>query len=516
MLCTNRLIRSVALLVCFLLSQPSEAQFSLAKIFGSGMVLQREQPIHIWGEGIPTQSVNGSLSTENQQTIVAADSLWHLVFKKQKANAVPQTIRITSNDVAIELTNILIGDVWISAGQSNMAFMLKNDQFARQTLSNAQRPNLRLLNWQAGLTTYNFPYKPAEISRLKPENFYSGSWQMADSLTARDFSAVAFYFGQMVQASTNIPLGLIHLAVGGSPCEAWMRAEAVKDDAELAKVFRGNWLKNNSLEPWCIERGHQNLDNLIHEKYELPNDSLGYNHPFKPSFLYQAGIEPLLNFPIKGIIWYQGESNSLSLGRVNQHEKLFPLLIQDWRKNWKQGDFPFYFCQLSSIGTEKGYQSQYWPEFRDSQRRMAATIPNVGMAVTSDYGHPSDVHPTNKKVVGERLARLALAETYHQKITASGPVFLKVKKKKNQFILTFQYTEKELKTADSQAIRGFELEDDFGKRAETQAMIKGKKIIIPSNQVTSYRRILYGWKPYPDANLTNSEGLPVSTFVVEL
>ncbi len=515
MLCTNKL-RSVALLVCLFLSQPSEAQFSLAKIFGSGMVLQREQLIHIWGKGIPAQSVTGRFSTENQKTTIASDSSWHLVFKKQKANAVPQTIRITSNEVAIELTNILIGDVWISAGQSNMAFMLKNDQFARQTLPHAQHPNLRLLNWQAGLTTYNSPYKPAEISRLKPENFYAGSWQMADSLTARDFSAVAFYFGQMVQASINIPIGLIHLAVGGSPCEAWMRAEAVKADAELAKVFRGNWLKNNSLEPWCIERGHQNLDNLINEKSELLNDSLGYNHPFKPTFLYQAGIEPLLNFPIKGVIWYQGESNSLSLGRVNQHEKLFPLLIKDWRKNWKQGDFPFYFCQLSSIGTEKGYKSQYWPEFRDSQRRIAATIPNVGMVVTSDYGHPSDVHPTNKKVIGERLARLALATTYRQKIAASGPVFLKVKKKTNQFILIFQYTEKELKTADNQAVRGFELEEASGKCTKVQAIIKGKTIIIPNNKSTTYRRLLYAWQPYTTANLINSEGLPASTFVVEL
>lgn len=515
MLCISKL-RLIALLVFFLISQTSEAQFSLAKVFGSGMVLQREQPIHVWGKGIPAQSVTGRFSAENQETTIASDSSWHLVFKKQKANLTPQKILISNGDTIIELTNILIGDVWISAGQSNMAFMLKNDQFARQTLHNAQHFNLRLLNWQAGVTTYNFPYKPAEISRLKPENFYAGSWQMADSLTTRDFSAVAFYFGQMVQASTNIPIGLIHLAVGGSPCEAWIRAEAVKDDAELAKIFRGNWLTNSNLEPWCVERGYQNLDNLIQKKYELLNDSLGYNHPFKPSFLYQAGIEPLLNFPIKGMIWYQGESNSLSLGRVNQHEKLFPLLIQDWRRNWKQGDFPFYFCQLSSIGTEKGYKSQYWPEFRDSQRRIAATIPHVGMAVTSDYGHPSDVHPTNKKVVGERLARLALAETYHQKIAASGPVFLKVKKKTNQFILTFQHTERGLKTADSQVVRGFELEEASGKRADVQAIIKGKTIIIPANKSTTYRRLFYAWQPYTTANLINSEGLPASTFVVEL
>lgn len=515
MLCINDL-RLVALLACFFISQPSEAQFSLAKVFGSGMVLQREQPIHIWGKGIPTQSVRGRFSAENQQTIVATDSSWHLVFKKQKANVIPQTIRITSNEAALELTNILIGDVWICAGQSNMAFMLKNEQFASQTLSQTHHPNLRLLNWQPQLSTYHVAYKPQEISYLQPENFYSGSWKVADSLSARDFSAVGFYFGDKLQTSTNVPTGLINLAVGGSPSEAWIRAEAVKNDTTLTKIFQGNWLNNSHVEPWCIERGHQNLDDLLHKKYELPNDSLGYNHPFKPSFLYQAGIEPLLNLPIKGVIWYQGESNSLSLERVNQHEKLFPLLIQDWRNSWEQGDFPFYFCQLSSIGTEKGYKSQYWPEFRDSQRRMAATIPNVGMAVTSDYGHPSDVHPTNKKVVGERLARLALATTYRQQIAASGPVFLKIKMKTNQFIITFQHTEQGLKTADDQVVRGFELEDTFGKRTEVEAIIKGNTIIIPANKATTYRRILYAWQPYTNANLINSEGLPASTFAVEI
>ena len=515
MLCTNKL-HSVALLVCLFLSQPSEAQFSLAKVFGSGMVLQREQPIHIWGKGIPSQPVQGRFSAENQQTIVATDSSWHLVFKKQKTNRTPQTIRIASSGAVVELTNILIGDVWVCAGQSNMAFMLKNDQFASQTLSQIHHPNLRLLNWQPQLSTYNVPYKPQKISYLQPENFYRGSWKVSDSLTARDFSAVAFYYGQLLQATTNIPIGLIHLAVGGSPCEAWMRAEAVNDNAELVQLFHGNWLKNNILEPWCIERGHQNLDNLIQEKYTLPTDSLGYNHPFKPTFLYRAGIEPLLSFPIKGVIWYQGESNSLSLERVNQHEKLFPLLIQDWRKNWKQGDFPFYFCQLSSIGTEKGYKSQYWPEFRDSQRRIAELLPNVGMAVTSDCGHPSDVHPTNKKVVGERLARVALAKTYQKKIVSSGPILLKVKQEANQFILTFSNAPKGLQVTDNQELRGFELEDSSGQRTEVQAVIKGKTIRIPTNSATVYRRILYGWKPFTEGNLINSEGLPASTFVVEL
>lgn len=155
----------------------------------------------------------------------------------------------------------------------------------------------------------------------------------------------------MVVENTDIPIGLIHLAVGGSPLEAWLREETTRSDTALDKIFEGDWMNNNQLEPWCILRGHQNLDNLIENKTEIPHDDLGFNHPFKPRFLSQA-MQPFTVFPIKGFLWYQGESNSLSLPRVQQHERLFPLLVADWRKQWEE-NLPFYFCQLSSISTLK-------------------------------------------------------------------------------------------------------------------------------------------------------------------
>lgn len=503
-------------LSCFIFST-SYAQLKVAKVFGSGMVLQRDQPITVWGKATPNavvvvRTTRPSSTTNSYSMPVAADSTWEINVPAQKVNAQPQKWQVISEQDTITLTDILIGDVWVCAGQSNMAFTLKNDQFARQTLSKAYQPNLRLLHWQSGLTTYNSPYKPQEVSRLQPEHFYSGSWHVADSTSASNFSAIAFYFGHQIQQQTNIPLGLIHLAVGGSPCEAWMSAEAVKGEAELEKLFQGDWLHNKALESWCIERGHQNLDNLLKSKGIIPKDRLGVNHPFKPGFLYKAGIEPLLNFPIKGVIWYQGESNSLSFERVQQHEKLFPRLIQDWRRQWQLGEFPFYFCQLSSIGTEKGYQSHFWPEFRDSQRRIAEKMPNVGMAVTSDVGHPSDVHPTNKKVVGERLAKVALAKTYRQKIAYSGPTFVKITQTTNQYILTFAHVEKGLQTADNKPLTGFLLEDKDGNKIEVKADILEKNKIALSNEAGSYQRILYGWKPFSDGNLINSEGFPASTF----
>lgn len=508
------------ILFCFIFST-SYAQLKVAKVFGSGMVLQRDKPISIWGKATPNtvvvvQTTRPSSVTNSYSITATKDSTWEISVPAQKANVQPQQWQVISERDTITFTDILIGDVWVCAGQSNMAFMLKNDQFARQTLPKTHNPNLRLLNWQSGLTTYNFAYKSEEVDRLQPKNFYSGLWQMADSNSAKDFSAVAFYFGQRIQQQTDIPIGLVHLAVGGSPCEAWMSPEAVTGSDELERIFQGNWLKNSILEPWCIERGHQNLDNLLKSNEILPQDSLGVNHPFKPSFLYKAGIEPLLKFPIKGVIWYQGESNSLSYERVKQHEKLFPRLIKDWRSKWGLGDFPFYFCQLSSIGTEKGYKSHFWPEFRDGQRQIAQKIPNLGMAVTSDVGHPWDVHPTNKKVAGERLAKIALAKTYKQKEVYAGPTFEKIAQTPSQFVLTFAHVEKGLQTTDNKPITGFLLEDRKGVKTEAKAHISGKNKIVLVNEAGRYQRILYGWKPFSDGNLANSEGLPTSTFEVKI
>ncbi|MES2520828.1 MAG: family 20 glycosylhydrolase, partial [Bacteroidota bacterium] len=485
----------------------------LDKIFTDKMVLQREKEIPFWGKALPNSMVKIIFDNTKKEVVTNKDSVWRVVFRTQKASAKPQVAQVISEGDTLTINDILIGDVWLCAGQSNMAFMLKNEQFSHQTFPKAFNKNLRLLNFQSGLSVFNIPYKVEQMNQLQYENFYKGSWQISDSISARDFSAVGFYYGKMLQDSLNIPIGLINIAVGGSPTEAWMSAESVRDDKDISKVFEENWLKNEYLEPWCIERGHQNLDKLIKNDALIPQDSLGYNHPFKPTFLYKAGIEPLLDFPIKGVIWYQGESNSLSLERTKQHELLLPRMVKDWRKKWQLGNFPFYFCQLSSIGTEKGYKSEYWANFRDSQRQMSISIPNSGMAVTSDFGNPTDVHPTNKKVVGERLARVALAKTYYKKIVASGPKLVKLSVESNQFILTFDQV---LETKNNQALIGFELEDSTGQKFVAEAKLSGYKVIIIKKPLKSFKKIQYGWQPFTKANLMNLEGLPVSTFEIKI
>lgn len=489
--------------------------FKLDKVFTDNMVLQREKQIPFWGKAIPNSNVKVLFGNTTKEVISDKDSIWRVTFKPQKANLDPQKVLFISGNDTLKVSNILVGDVWLCAGQSNMAFMLKNEQFANKTLPKATNKNLRLLNFQSGLSVYNVPYKAEQIDQLQPENFYKGTWKISDSISARDFSAVGFYFGKMLQDSLNIPIGLINIAIGGSPTEAWMSAESmVKDDKGISKVFEGNWFNNEHLEPWCIERGHQNLDKLIKNNTLIPQDSLGYNHPFKPTFLYKAGIEPLFNFPIKGVIWYQGESNALSLRRTQQHEQLFPTLIQDWRKKWQLGNFPFYFCQLSSISTEKGYKSEYWADFRDSQRRMSSSIPNSGIAITSDYGHISDVHPPNKKVVGERLASVALAKTYGKSNVYAGPKLVKMSKKTDQLILRF---DQKLFSKNNQELIKFELISTGNKQKTTvEGRIINNEVIIVLQNPNQFSEILYGWQPYQDISLVGKMGIPVSSFWVKL
>jgi sialate O-acetylesterase len=504
-------MKILVIISCICLAVNSlNAQLRMGKMFNNNMVLQREKPIHIFGKGIPTEGVTISFLNKIITVTIKTDSTWEVYFEPQKATKNGQKLTIQSGAETIILDNILVGDVWLCAGQSNMEFALANEKHVRAALKTAFNPNLRLFNYKKVLPPIHKPYKITELKHLQPEHFYEGNWSISDSSSAKGFSAVAYYFGQMVEQSTDIPIGLIHLAIGGSPLEAWLREEATRSDTALHKLFEGDWMHNPRLEPWCILRGSQNLDSLLNNNPSVvPKDELGYNHLFKPSFLSKA-IQPFTAFPVKGFLWYQGESNSLSLARAQQHERLFPLLVADWRKQWGE-NLPFYFCQLSSISTEKGYKSENWGYFRDSQRRMADSLDNVGMAVTSDVGHPTDVHPTDKKTVGERLAKVALAKTYQKKITFEGPKPLKAIQKKDRIIVYFNST---IAVSEGQILRGVSVEAIDGKIQDIPAILKKRKIIITTP--LKVKRVLYGWKPFSDGNLINTEGLPCSTFALSV
>ena len=352
------------------------------------MVLQAQASLPIWGIARPASQVTVQLGAETLKTTADSSGHWKVLFAPRAATFTATTLLIQSGKERVMLSDILIGEVWVCAGQSNMEWALSQSANGATELSTANHPQLRLLNLVGGARGGSGSYTQSHLARLTTEAFCEGKWRVASAESARNFSAVGWYFGRLLQQELNVPVGLICPAIGGTPAEAWISRDALEADPELQGLVAGNWLDNERLSDFCRTRGQQNLLTAIQEGGLTPGDDLGPNHSFKPGFMWSAGIKPLIPYAIRGAIWYQGESNAETLARVHQHGRLFPLLIQNWREQWGQGDFPFLYVQLPALNRPE------WPWFRDGQRRTLGQLENVGMAVTIDTGLPSNVHKT--------------------------------------------------------------------------------------------------------------------------
>jgi len=492
----------------------SQQSLKLPQVFGSHMVLQADAELPIWGEAGPNAPVHVSLGTERISTTADRQGKWSVRLKPRAASATPLTMRVESAGKQIEFTDILMGEVWVCAGQSNMEWMLSQSEHGADELASADRPQIRLLHLQGGVRGGNAVYGEEELARLTHATFCQGDWQVASAASAQRFSAVGWYFGRKLQQDLQVPIGLICPAVGGTPTEAWISREALAADPKMKAMVTGNWLDNERLGDFCRNRGFQNLLSAIQAGESLPGDDQGPNHSFKPGFMWSAGVEPIIPYAIRGVIWYQGESNAETAARVVEHNHLFPLLITQWRKRWGQGDFPFLYVQLPALNRSE------WPAFREGQRRMLDQLKQVGMAITIDTGHPSNVHPTLKHPVGDRLARLALGTTYSHTgfATYSGPLFSSVKRQKSELIVSFNQAGTGLKTSDGKPPGHFELCGADGVFHPANAKIVDQSVIaLSSDQVAKPIHARYAWSPYPQpaVNLFNSEELPASPFSTE-
>jgi sialate O-acetylesterase len=464
----------------------------LASIFTDNMVLQRGQPIHLWGKAAPGQQVRVQMGRQhfvNSSTVTSADSTWSIYLPAQKADSIGRDLLVVSEGGdSLRLRNILIGDLWLCIGQSNMEFPLGSEMHFEKEKTDASQSLIRLYNPSyIGKNAYGKPFTDSMLQRLTPAAFYQGAWVRCDSVTAKTMSAVGYYFGKTIARQKQIPIGLIHLAIGGCPIETFMSRDAL---SRFPGKLDSPWLDNNKLPVWVRERGRQN--------------GVVDAHGYKPAFAFAAGIEPLLPLPIKGIIWYQGESNAQELERAEEYPRLQEAMIADLRQKWRQPDLPFYWVQLSSIDTAH-YKSRYWPEFRDGQRKMLDEIKNGGMAVSSDLGARDDVHPTDKRTVGLRLARWALHDVYGKNnLVVSGPLPARVSWQQDSLLIYFKYG-KGLRTSDGRTLRGFLLDG-----VAVEGFVQADHVVLPTTKKPT--AVYYGWEPYSDANLVNGEGLPASTF----
>ena len=471
---------------------------SLPAIYSDNMVIQRDAPFVVRGTADSSAEVILTLGHQKIRTKAAPDGKWVAEFKPLKADGKEYTLTVKSGSKEIEFNNIAVGEVWLCSGQSNMEWMLNRFSNCDKYCAEAATKNIRLYDMKARVITDNVGWSIEDLENINNHNYYIPTeWQPINSNNAASFSAVAYHFGAMLADSLGVPVGLICNAIGGAPAEAFIDRKTLEHNHQLVEILY-NWRNNDMIQDWCRGRASENLKNATNSLQR---------HPYEPCFLYETGVAPLVGYPIKGAIWYQGESNAHN---VELHESIFPVLLESWRNAWGY-EFPFYFVQLSSINRPS------WPHFRDSQRRLADRLSNCAMAVSSDKGHPTNVHPDGKQFVGERLARQALYRTYNCKnVVPSGPVVRSAERKGSKVILNFDWADG-LSTSDGEPVRTFEIADSNGLfYAADKVVIKDSTIIISSKKVKSPVSLRYGWQPYTTANIVNGEGLPLSTFVIDI
>lgn len=462
----------------------------MSSLYADYMVLQRDMPLDIHGTANTGEKITVEIGGQKAEAVADNQGKWSVVLSPMQA-AEDLTLTITAGKQRKVFSHVAVGEVWLCSGQSNMAFMLCQAESGKEDIAAADDPQLRLFDMKGRWETYDVAWPASCLDSLNHlQYFHETTWQPSTPESASRFSAVGYYYGRMLRQKLGVPVGLICNAVGGAPTEAWV------DRNSLETAFPNilsNWLQNDFIQDWVRGRAAKNLTN--------DQTKLG-RHPYEPCYLYESGILPLQRYPIKGVIWYQGESNAHN---KDAHAKLFSLLVNGWRQNWNNPDMPFYFVQLSSLNRPS------WPWFRDSQLRLMKEISNTGMAVSSDHGDSLDVHPRCKQPIGERLARWALAKTYGQHITPSGPVFSSVTRQADALIVSFLYADG-LQTSDGKAPSCFEIAEEDGLFHPATATIEGNTVRLTSPTIKHPRYVRYAWQPFTRANLVNADQLPASTF----
>lgn len=463
----------------------------MPEIYQSGMVLQRNRPLTFHGSANAYAPV--ALTLDNRTYRTRADNLgrWSLTTAPIVSGPA-YTLKVTDGKKTLSFTDILAGEVWLASGQSNMEFYLRNSIGGAEAVAAARDSLLRIYDMKEIARTDQYLWPDSVLDRIdRLEHYRPARWQGVTPDNVGNFSAIAYYFGRELRDSLNVPVGIISNAVGGSPAESWIDVNIL--EAEMPEILVG-WRTNDYLQKWVQKRIGENIGDR----------PLG-RHPYEPSYLFSSGIRPLQHFPIAGVIWYQGESNAHN---IEVHERLFPMLLDSWRQEFNNPELPFYFVQLSGIARPS------WPEFRDSQRRLAERLRATGMAVSHDLGDSLDVHPRDKRPVANRLARLALHRTYGRDVADEGPRLVSAAAGGNgEVILTFSTR---LTTSDGLAPRTFEVAEFDGYFFPAEAKINGNTITLKNMDMKNPCLVRYAWQPFTRANLVSDAGLPASTFKSEI
>ncbi|WP_312352595.1 GDSL-type esterase/lipase family protein [Sphingobacterium siyangense] len=470
---------------------PVLQDLQVAETIGSDMVLQRNWENSIYGKGTAADVITLAFNKKNYKTQVNPEGFWEIKLPKMEAGG-PYEITVRSGKQKIVLKNILFGDVYLASGQSNMAFQLRGATKGEELIKDAPHlKNVRLFKCRSLVETNAVAWDTATLRKVNDLSFFSGAWRQATGAEAAQFSAVAYSFAQQIASEQHIPIGIIDLSVGGSNTESWIDRKSLENDDLLASYIH-NWQKSDFLQDFCRERASQNL---------AVSKVKNQRHPYQPAYNFEAGVSKWLSTGLKGILWYQGESNAHN---IELHERLFKTLISSWRKSFHQ-DLPFFFVQLTSIDRPS------WGDFRNSQRLLEKAIAGTYMAVTIDVGDSLDVHPREKIVVGRRLANLVRKHVYGVELNADHPDLVRYALRDDKLLLTFDHCIK-LITPGNAPVKGFQVMDNKGEISDVNANILSGNVVEIVKPSFGISRILYGYEPFSRANLQNEIGTPVSTF----
>ena len=462
----------------------ARAELNLPAIFGDNMVLQQQMPVPVWGWAAPNTKVTVTFAGQTKSTQAGADGKWLVKLGKLKATFTRQTLVVSAGDTKT-FTNVLVGEVWLGSGQSNMEKPIGLQRGQRPTLNAEQElaaanyPNIRIFKIEKMLSA---------TPRTALEKFYGWQECSSNSLNTVSFSAAAYFFGREIHTNLNVPVGLIESSWGGT-----------------------------RIEPWTPPAGFASVPSLAHIKTpdfgtnKIPNTS--------PTVLYNAMIAPITGYALRGALWYQGESNR---GDTNYDAKM-SALVNGWRKVWNEGPFPFYFVQIAPFKYIKDMTNYVadtdpLPRFWVQQARAARQIKNAGMIVTTDLVDDlNDIHPRDKATVGHRLALLALDETYEQEVASESPAFEKMKVVGNKAIVEFEHTHGGLISKDGQPLTWFTIAGADGKFVPAQATITGKETVeVSADGVEKPVAVRFAWHQLAQPNLFNKAGLPAEPFSTQV
>jgi len=492
------------------------AKLKLPVIFSDGAVLQQETGAKIWGWSDAGVSVTASFDGKNLTTKAASDGSWSVTFPGLKANAKGQELKVTNGKDNVLVKDVLIGEVWLASGQSNMEWRVSNSDGAKEEIANTKDPLLRV-------------FVSANAATATPQNDWSGSWERTQPDKTGSFTAVGYYFGKKIRAEVGVPVGVIECSWGGKPVEAFTSESALKALPEAKGLLERKAKALAAWKPKAANATFEKQKEAYRQKLKAwKKDKKGRQprgprkpedpavNPSMPSTIYNGMIAPIVGYGARGALWYQGESNA-NKGSATAYEELLGCMIKDWRTRWGS-DLAFYYVQLANYrqpSTQPGIESD-WVIVQDEMRRALKSIPHSGMAIINDIGAANDIHPRNKKDVGDRLARWSLAQEYGKTgHVISGPLYAGAEKNGEKMVISFEHADG-LKSRDGGPLKRFEIAGEDGVWHWAQAKLEEGKVIVWNDKIQKPSKVRYAWAENPEgANLVNKAGLPASCFTTE-